>query len=132
MPKSKVIQITPIFAAFHYPDNETSEAAFQRADQDPQVKNVSVWRSISPDGRHTIMILGEQQADVDRAAEACQPGALGNYVLDHRTMDSLMKRRYKTAFKNAEIVMRGGTAMRQQRAHYGSQGVPFIDGEPRP
>jgi hypothetical protein len=115
MPKSKVIQITPIFAAFHYPDNETSEAAFQRADQDPQVKNVSVWRSISPDGRHTIMILGEQQAD----------------VLDHRTMDSLMKRRYKTAFKNAEIVMRGGTAMRQQRAHYGS-GVPFIDGEPRP
>lgn len=123
--------IDPIFAAFEYPDNESSEAAFKRADDDPEVNNVSVWRSIA-NGRFIIVILGESQDKVDGAAEAVMPGALGNFLLDEKTMESLMKRRYTTAFKNAKTVLRDGKPTLQQRAHYGQAGVPFIDGEPRP
>jgi hypothetical protein len=124
------VHVNPIFAAFEYADNASSEAAFHRADADPEVNNVSVWRSIA-NGRYVIIVLGEDQAKVDRAAEAVTPEALGNFLLDQATMESLMKRRYKTAFKHAEAVQRGGKTTMQQRAHYG-QGVPFIDGEPRP
>lgn len=125
------IHIDSIFAAFEYPDNATSEAAFHRADTDPEVHSVSVWRSIA-NGRFIIIILGESQDTVDRAAKVVWPGALDNFPLDQATMESLMKRRYKTAFKNAQVGIRGGQRILQQRAHYGQAGVPFIDGEPRP
>jgi hypothetical protein len=125
------VYIDPIFAAFEFPDNESSEAAFKRADDDPEVNNVSVWRTIV-NGRFVIVTLGESQDKMDTAAKALMPGALGNFLLDDETKASLMKRRYETAFKSAKTVLRGGKPTLQQRAYYGEQGVPFIDGEPRP
>lgn len=121
-----MFKITPIFAAFEFATKADARAAFARCEDEGALRNISVWavQSLTRPGMFAVVILGEEQETVDRAAAIVMeaPNCHGNYVLSKGEMGTFISRRYTTLADNVgEALMRGDEQIRQRATYVGRE-----------